>query len=295
MKINLNRSALLAVLPTLLAAVPANAANSFYAPGDLVLFFQKEGSTNTVYANLGNAATLYRGASAGSADGVNRINFLNINSTLTSAFGAGWASDTGLYSGLAGVWGTSTTSAALQDGDPNRTLYVSASRNSVGNVGEANSTGWDFTIAGNGAMTTGSSGITQQNNVFENNYDAQTTISLTGVSGIDDQNPFQAPGLQGNAFNNTFGGGVQQQGQAGAFGTFGEAGQVEFALDLYRMLARNNVAGQVGGENRVGSYEGTVTIGTNGDISFLAVPEPSSLALAGLAAGSLVLRRRRSA
>ena len=295
MKKSFNRHALVMAFSSLLAAFTANAANSFYAPGDLVLFFQKEGSTNTVYANLGNAATLYRGTAAGSADGTNSIAFLNLNSTLTSAFGAGWASDTGLYSGLAANWGTSTTSTLLQDGDPHRTLYVSASRNSVGTVGSANSTGWDFTIAGNGAMTSGASGISQQNNVFENSYDAQTTISLTGTSGIDDQNPFLAPGLQGNAFNNSFGGGVQQQGQAGAFGTFGEAGQVEFALDLYRMLARNNVAGQVGGENRVGSYEGTVTIGTNGDISFIAVPEPSSLALAGLAAGSLVLRRRRNA
>ncbi len=54
-----------------------------------------------------------------------------------------------------------------------------------------------------------------------------------------------APGggfLQGAAFN-AFQGGVQQQGGALAFGTFGPAGQVEFALDLYRILPRITAAG----------------------------------------------------
>lgn len=294
MKNIFTRKALLAALVPLLAT-SAHAANSFYAPGDLVLYFQKEGSTNTVYANLGNAATLYRGTSAGAAGGTNQLNIIDLNATLTSAFGAAWASDSGIYAGMAGVWGTSGTSSVLQNGDPHRTLYVSASRNGVGNIGEANSTGYDFTFSGNTAMTTAASAIATQNNVFENNYDVQATVSLTSVSGIDEANPFLAPGIQGNAFNNTFAGGVQQQGQTGSFGTFGEAGQVEFALDLYRILARNNVAGQVAGEERVGSYEGTVTVDTNGIVSFIAIPEPSSMALAGLAAGALVLRRRRSA
>jgi len=291
MKQSFNRNALAVAFFSLLAAFPASAANSFYAPGDLVLFFQKEGSTNTVYANLGSAAS-FRGAAAGAAGGSNQMNIMNLSSTLTAAFGAGWASDTGLYAGLAGNWGTSATSAALQDGDPNRTLYVSSSRGGVGTVGEANSAGWS--LATNTGMTDAASQISAMNNIFETQYDAQTTISLTNVSGIDDYNPFQAPGSQGTAFGN-FGGGVQQAGQAGAFGNFGGAGQVEFALDLYRILARNNVANQVGGDVRSGSYEGTVVIGTDGNISFIAVPEPSSMTLAGLAAGSLMLRRRRNA
>ncbi len=285
----IKKYALLAAAASALAAPSAMAANSFYAPGDLVLFFQKEGSSNTVYANLGNTA-VFRGASAG-ADAPSQLNFLDLSTTLTSAFGAGWASDPSIYGGLAAVWGTSATNLSLQNGDPNRTLYVSSPRDSVGTTGQASSVGWDLSLAGNTAMTTAASNINAQNNAFENNYDALTTVSLTSVSLIDDQNPFLAPGIQGNAFN-TFAGGVQQKGSAVTIGSFGDAGEAEFALDLYRILGRNDVSGQVGGDVRVGSYEGTILVGTNGLVSF--VPEPSSFTLIGLGAGALVLRRRRN-
>jgi len=278
----------------------ASAANSFYTPGDLVLFFQQEGGTNTVYANLGNTATAFRGAGTGAADGVNQINFLDINSTLVSAFGSGWATDTTLYAGLAGVWGTSSSSTGLQNGDPHRTLYVSAARNSVGTIGSADSTGWDLSLAGDTKMSDGATGMATQNNAFENNYDAAQTVSPTGTSQIDAQNPFAGPGIQGNAFNNTFGGGVQQVGSASTIGTIGTGtGTAEFALDLWRIQAKNAVAGQVGfGEAlRVGTYEGTVSVNTSGQVSFTAVPEPSTYALMGLSAlviGFFIRRHRRA-
>lgn len=294
MKQQFKRHALLMACSSLLAAFPVNAANSFYAPGDLVLYFQKEGATNTVYANLGNAANLYRGSAAGAADGVNNINFLNLNTTLTGAFGSGWASDSSVYAGLAGVFSTNVTNNILTDRDPSRTLYISRSRDDVGTVGLANSNTWDLVTAGNTTMSAGATGITGQNTAFETNYDAQVAISPTSVSTIDDQNPFLVPGQQGNAFS-AFEGGVQQRGTGSSFGSFGDAGEVEFALDLYRILAKNNISGQVGGDLRVGSYEGTITVGNTGLVSFVAIPEPSALALTGLAAGALVLRRRRSA
>ena len=297
MKHTFKRYALFTAFSSLLAAIPARAANSFYAPGDLVLFFQQEGGANTIYANLGSTAS-FRGTAAGATDGTNSVNFLDLSTTLSAAFGSNWASSNTIYAGLAGVWGTSVTSPSLQQGgDPHRTLYVSSPRNDVGTVGQLNSTGWDLTLAGNTAMTGAAGGIFSQNNAFENNYDAQASVSLTSISTIDDQNPFLFPGIQGNAFQGTFAGGVQQQGGAGNFGAFpaGGASNVEFALDLYRILARTDVAGQIGGNLRQGSFEGTVTVGNDGKVSFLAVPEPSSLALASLAAGSILLRRRRSA
>ncbi|MES2658174.1 MAG: PEP-CTERM sorting domain-containing protein [Verrucomicrobiota bacterium] len=280
---------------SLLGTSASQAANSFFATGDLMLFFQKAGSSNTVYASLGNTATEFRSATTGA--GVQHINIIDLNSTLTSAFGAGWASDTEIYAGLAGVWGNSSTSTTLGptvgQGDPHRTIYVSSPRLGVGVEGEANSVGWDLTEAGNGALTGASSQIISMNNILETNYTTQTVVSPTGVSLIDDRNPFlsTALGIQGQAFG-LFDGGVQQRGTAGTFGSFTETGSAEFALDLYRILGKNNIPGQVGGTNSVGSYEGTVVIGTDGMVSF--IPEPSSTALLGVAALGL-LRRRRSA
>ena len=276
----------------------ANAANSFYAPGDLVLFFQQDGGTQTVYANLGNASTLYRGAATGAAGGTNSLNFLDLSSTLSTAFGAGWASDTSLYAGLAGVWGTSNTLGNLQDGDPQRTLYVSAARSGVGTIGQANSSPADMVLAGNSALTTAATGIQTQNNILENSYATAVAQSPVGTSQIDNQNTFSL-GIQNAAFNSSVAGGVQQKGSAGVFSaSFGDAGSTEFALDLYRFQGRDNIATQVGfGEGlRLGTYEGTVSVGTDGQVSFTAVPEPSTYALLGLSALVIgyVVRRRRA-
>lgn len=305
MKNNFRRSLIAVAVPTILAALPAGAANTFYAPGDLVLFFQKEGSTNTIYANLGNAANLYRGTDSGIGGNdytVHKTDILNLNTTLTSAFGAGWASDSSIYAGVAGVFSNSTGST-LTNGDPGRTLYVSSSRGSISTatIGAPDSTAWDMTLAGNTAMTSAANGIIQQNNAFENNYDSTVTVSLNDISQIDNQNPISG-GIQGNAFNNTFAGGVQQPGTSGNLGFVDGVGNVEFALDLYRILGRGTggtattapISGQVEGALRQGSFEGTVVIGSNGSVSFL-VPEPSSALLSGLAAGALILRRRRNA
>jgi hypothetical protein len=251
-----------------------------------------------VYANLGNAATLYRGAATGAADGVNNYSFLDINATLVSAFGAGWATDTDLYAGLAGVWGSSSTLLDLQDGDPQRTLYVSSSRTAVGTIGQANSSG--YTVATAGDMTGAASAIEAQNAVLENSYTTAVAQSPTSTSQIDDKNPLTT--VSGNTFQGTafgaFSGGVQQRG--GTFSaSFGDAGDSVFALDLYRIQARTTIAGQVGlGETaRVGTYEGTFSVGNDGTVSFIAtVPEPSTYALMGLSAVVIgfVVRRRRA-
>lgn len=255
--------------------------NTFYSAGDLLLTFQKVGNTNTVYADLGNAATVFRG-SAADHSAPNKINFANLSATLTSAFGSGWATDTAIYAGLAGVYATSSTSSTLVNGDPPRTLYVSAPRTSVGTVGQANSVAW--VVASNTLMTTGATGIQAQNNIFGDTnyasvngglgygYNAQFIVSPTSISLIDDQQPitvFQGNNYQGLAFG-TFDGGIQQQGITGSFGSFGPAGTVQFALDLYRILGKNTVTGQVAGPLRTGTYEGTVTVNSSGQVSFVS-------------------------
>ena len=72
---------------------PANAAT--YAVGDLLMSFRSLTATGSVVeVNLGSGATYTANNTA-----VNQF-VININSALTSAFGAGWATDASLRSGI---------------------------------------------------------------------------------------------------------------------------------------------------------------------------------------------------
>ena len=280
-----------------ISATGAHAQNANYAPGDLVMFFQQStAGTQTVYANLGSATT-WRGAATG-ADVANNLSFLNINTELTSAFGASWATDPTLFAGIAGVFNTSTSTSALNSGDPTRTLYLSRSRGSEGTLGSANSSA--YSIVNNTGMTTIASGITAMNNVLETLYSTAVAVSPIETSTIDNQNPFLNSTTQNTAFNGVSGG-VQQAGSSSSFGAFGPVSGAEFVLDLYRIQPYNNITGQVGlGETaRLGSYEGSFALDSAGDISFVssaAVPEPSTYAMCGIAAvaaGIFAYRRRK--
>ena len=259
-----------------IASAPLHAQNTFFEAGDLILFFQKPGNSNTIYVGLGNATALYRGTASGPDAGLQQLNIVNLNTELISAFGAGWASDTGIYAGLIACR-TSSTGVTVTNGDPTRTFYVSRARETVGTLGQASSTTWDLSLSN--PFTGGATQIVSFGNTFETNYTTKVAISPVDISTIDNQNPFLAPGIQDTAFN-AFGGGIQQAGAATAFGTMGAAGQVEFALDLYRVLSRTtgtNSGSIITGPDKVGSYEGTIVVGSDGNVSFLTQSEtPSS-------------------
>lgn len=273
----------------------ASAANTFYDVGDLVLYFQKPGNANIVYVGLGDAATEFRGAAAGPTADRNRLNILNINTTMTDAFGANWASDTGIYAGAAGA-ASSSTGSQTPLGDQTRTLYVSRGRDSVGIVGLSNSTPWDLTTVAN--LTGPATSIIGMGNVFEVNGTAQQQILTTDIATVDTTNPFSSPGIQGLAYG-AFVGGVQQQGLATSFGSFGSISSAEFLLDINRITPRldSDTVGEVAGTRFIGSYEGTLVVGADGSVSFVTVPEPSgalALGILGTVAG-LGYRRRRNA
>jgi hypothetical protein len=261
------------VLALCLAAAPAFATNPDYNAGDLVLYFQKPGgSSNAVYVDLGSAATVFRGSSV-TSHVANKVGFLNINSTLVSAFNPSntdppWATDPTVYAGAAGVFSNSTFNT-VTNGDPARTLYVSCPRSAVGTVGSANSAAWTF--GGNTAMTGAASGIQSQNNDFFNNYTGVQAVAANGA--VATQNPFYQVGstyYQGNAFQANFAGGVEQSGTATSFGTFGAAGSVKFALDIYRIVPSTGLTGEVAGTLRTGDYLGTLTVDASGNVSFIA-------------------------
>jgi hypothetical protein len=126
--------------------------------------------------------------------------------------------------------------------------------------------------------------------------------STTTVSNIDDALGFiSGTSNQAPAFNQ-IADGIQDNFGAGSLGTFGLAGSIELALDLYRMQpgildsgsANPNVTGVTG----VSEFLGTLTITQAGILGFTAaVPEPSTALLFGgmavVFAGSF--RRRKVA
>jgi hypothetical protein len=292
MKTKNKLAAMLVASGSLLAASSSQSAS--YAAGDLMLYFFQEGGTQTVFANLGQAYT-YRGATAGplEASASPNLTIMNIGSTLDTAFGAGWQSMTNLYVGLAGVFSNSTSTSSIQNGDPSRTLYFSMANNLVDEVGNR-------TFASSTGMTNAANGIIGMGTTFTGTD--SILISAVGDSRIDDQNPFFAPGILGTAFG-AFAGGVAQAGTSGTLGSFGNVNDVEFALDLHRILATTSPTGTINGVDIDGNavairnsmYEGTLTINSSGVVGFSAVPEPSSVTLLGLGAGVLIFRRRRNA
>ncbi len=273
------------LLTALMAAALAPAVmaqNPNYQQGDLTLFFQDTASSNTLSISLNTPATTFRDATA------NNINFLNIGTQLTSAFGATWFDLSTLYFGAAGVLSNNPFGPDA-DGDPSRTSYISKGRLITGAnapvFGVANST--TPTVANASSLTPLASGVLQQTARLETET---TTVFLAegfGDSQIDNQNPINSTtGAQGNSYNSIPGGTEFRfnQGSGQGFGTLGNLSGIEGAIDLYR----------VAGPGAAGStYEGTFTIDNGGGVSFIVVPEPSSVALLGLAAGMLGITRRR--
>jgi len=295
LKTAFKKSALMALAVSGLAVTPAFAQNNpNYAPGDLLLYFTQYNGTQTVLVNLG-AAVSYRDATA------NQLNIVNIGGTLTGSTGSGgagysttWYDDPTIFWGLAGVRSAGTTTTTQVNGDPNRTLYISAARTGVGTAGAAQSGAW----AGlsNGDMTTGATNISSQDNRLENASVTTMLVESTGTSNVDNQNPFNIAGQPITAFG-IFPGGVMGSFSPGSFGTIGGV-NAEGAVDLYRILATTNPSGTVietGDAAGDGSYQGTFVITQAGSVSYIApVPEPATFSL--LAASVIVgLARRRRA
>lgn len=96
----LKKTALAALFAFSTTASQLFAQNLNYAPGDLLLYFQQFGGTQTVMVNLGTAFS-YRDRTA------NNLNFINIGGTLTgsvvsggAAFPANWYDDPTIFGAL---------------------------------------------------------------------------------------------------------------------------------------------------------------------------------------------------
>ena len=287
------------------------ATDDAYSTNDLLLFAQNPaGNTGTdkvVYFSLGSTYNVFRDAATpSSANFGSTISLGNINTILTSTFGADWTGlASSIYFGAAGQYGSANAaSTAISGGDLARTVYVTKARSGVGSVGQANSASPLFDPASTSVATQISGG---------NNITNMTQPGVVGVANtlLDGYNPI-SNGNPSTAYS-AFSGGIQRA--VGSTLTFGSIEGVVL-LDLYRVSKTSGTNGTsdslwhnansitstysdntfADGNSARADYLGTIGIAANGDVNFAAVPEPSTYALIALT-GALyffVNRRRKT-
>lgn len=255
-----------------------------YTDGDLLLGFRAsagQGSTLdyvidigpvSLYKNATSSFVLNTTSGAGSATGIG-----NIGLDLSSIYGANWATRSDLTWGVIGV----TKTAA--GGDTAHTEYASRAETTVGTLADA----WLRRSLSSQSTTT------TKVNTMNTDY-ASWTNTANSPTGVIENHTTDATGNYWASWMNggsNFTGGVSfgfyDTSLEGNFGN-GASGT---ALDLFRM-ATSSTAGLPG------SYLGTFTTDTSGNITFNVanVPEPASLTMLGLGACLLgCVRRRRAA
>jgi hypothetical protein len=278
------------------------AVDTGYNANDMLLFFRNPGgATGTdqvVVFSLGSTWDVFRDA-ANPIDPTfgTTISLGNINTQLNTTYGTDWTSlSSSIFAGAVGQNGSTNGAATTtSNGDYARTVYVTKQRTSAGGAGSANSTGVTLpgTTAGQGNLA---------NNISTSNNGAVSAgqpgvLGNTGTT-IDDQNPFSS-GNPATAY------GFLQGGVMGALNSttysLGGVNDIVIGLDLYRATPvtnaqgwqnTQNISGVTAGE---GYYLGTITLSSNGDVNFIAVPEPSTAVMMGLGFTAMLFGRRRRA
>lgn len=273
--------------------VSAQAAlDSTYNNGDLIMGFQATSGTEAVLElNLG-AATLYRDYTT------TQLNIANVNSQLSALYGgATWYQNTNLYFGAAAANNNNNPpfgngGDAGTPGDFASTIYYTKARISAGTVGAASSS--PASLSG-GVVSSIAANILSIGGGFD-------TADSGGLATFDPTPSGVAPvtwdeynivGQQGLTSTNSDGitGGIQDQlGTGWDFNSsFAGINNVVAVLDLYRI---SRFSSPTSGAT-TNTYEGSFVLTSDGNISFVAVPEPTSMGLLGLSALTLAALRRR--
>ncbi|MEZ5385145.1 MAG: hypothetical protein R3F13_06490 [Prosthecobacter sp.] len=260
------------------AVFPANAATTLYNPGDLLMGFRATGgtgSTSALVVNLGPAYLL--------RDNTGSSTLIDISSALTSTYGAGWDTRTDLTFGFAGVFSSATLGSTVTNGDPRQAVYFSAD-NTSGSIGVQGSS--SVTLPGSTQMNGFASNVAAYGQSFAA-YDGSVfnggLVAALDTATANTWEDFTAGSSDFGTGSNT---------AEGVVGT--SQGKI---LDLYRILGVTTNANPTG-PLRTGSWEGTISLGSDGVVSFNAgaspVPEPSRALFAAMGLFALIMRRRRA-
>jgi len=267
-----------------------------YQQNDLLLFLlNPTGTTGTdrvVLFSLGSTWNVFRKAATPNDPTFGSVISLgNINTILTSTYGADWTGlSSSLFLGAVGQNGsTSSLSSAVNNGDFARTVYITKPRLGAGSVGVANSsaaavpTGNSAGVAG--AISTANS-IAGNTNVVTSNPVNLPNSGNEGAASLVSQNPFGPTGAPATAYTAIQGGVVGETTNAPY--NLGSVSNVVNALDLYRVTPStsgstawqnlNNISGLTAGQ---GYYLGTLTLSDNGDVNFVARQPDPAITLAG--------------